>query len=370
MSKDRFKNEPPPGILTYHVLIKTAKRENKRYKKREEKRENKRVKGPFESNYNLHGAENEKAIFTSYVSNIEKDTCLPKSLREHIIIEYAATFVNLESDIVEFYLKLDNKLLMKFPFLHVDHPLHDYYQYVKLNTKKRMIDSYPNFVPAPLKELLQHVRKLEKEKISKNEIKTKMLKEKQIITLKDEKGKTKKQREREKEEESYANLFMKYMQSDEETDDKEEVKSASTQQIRPEDRQEMDDVIEKISKGEIGSTPRFVQILIQCIDKLKFLQYGSKEYAYFSQKFMEKRNASNNESLNITMRNMHHINCIKSADFLNLLCKPDERKESFESEAAGNTNAEENTDERGDVKMMQDYRRERAKLILHGFKKT
>ncbi|SCP05029.1 conserved Plasmodium protein, unknown function [Plasmodium ovale] len=370
MSKDRFKNEPPPGILTYHVLIKTAKRENKRYKKREEKRENKRVnyrkkknekfvKGPFESNYNLHGAENEKAIFTSYVSNIEKDTCLPKSLREHIIIEYAATFVNLESDIVEFYLKLDNKLLMKFPFLHVDHPLYDYYQYVKLNTKKRMIDSYPNFVPAPLKELLQHVRKLEKEKISKNEIKTKMLKEKQIITLKDEKGKTKKQREREKEEESYANLFMKYMQSDEETDDKEEVKSASTQQIRPEDRQEMDDVIEKISKGEIGSTPRFVQILIQCIDKLKFLQYGSKEYAYFSQKFMEKRNASNNESLNIT-----------SADFLNLLCKPDERKESFESEAAGNTNAEENTDERGDVKMMQDYRRERAKLILHGFKKT
>lgn len=129
-----------------------------------------------------------------------------------------------ESDIVEFYLKLDNDLLIKFPFLHVDHPLHEYYEYIKTNTKKRIVDVCPNAISEPLRDLLLYVQKLEKEKMIKHETKTKMLEEKQANALKEAKDKTRKTKQ--KGDQSYSSLFLKYMESDEESFEKDTTKTS------------------------------------------------------------------------------------------------------------------------------------------------
>ncbi|SCM22506.1 conserved Plasmodium protein, unknown function [Plasmodium chabaudi adami] len=199
MNDEYFNNEPPPGILNDF--------------------DNNEASSNY---YNL--SENERPIFSSYISSTEKLKYLPKTLREHIIIEYTATFAILESDIVEFYLKLDNDLLIKFPFLHVDHPLHEYYEYIKTNTKKRIVDVCPNAISEPLRDLLLYVQKLEKEKMIKHETKTKMLEEKQANALKEAKDKTRKTKQ--KGDQSYSSLFLKYMESDEESFEKDNTKNS------------------------------------------------------------------------------------------------------------------------------------------------
>ncbi|KEG02647.1 conserved Plasmodium protein, unknown function [Plasmodium vinckei vinckei] len=199
MNGEYFNNEPPPGILNDFNNNETSL-----------------------DYYNLR--ENERPMFSSYISSTEKLKYLPKTLREHIIIEYTATFAILESDIVEFYLKLDNDLLIKFPFLHVDHPLHEYYEYIKTNTKKRIVNVCPDVISEPLKDLLLYVQKLEKEKIVKNETKTKLLEEKQANALKEAKDKT--QKLKQKGDQSYSSLFLKYMESDEESFEKDNTKTS------------------------------------------------------------------------------------------------------------------------------------------------
>ncbi|KAI4837261.1 SURP domain-containing protein [Plasmodium brasilianum] len=335
MSKDCFNNEPPPDILNYLNHNETTK-----------------------ENYGLCYDKNEKEIFTSYLSDIKKNICLPKSLREQLIIEYTAVFANLESDIAEFYLKLDNELLIKFPFLLVDHPLHEYYQFVKLNAKERIIEKYPYFIPKPLRELFEYVHKLEITKIAKNETKTKMLKEKQKINIKDGNEKTKKQKEKqkekEKEDQSYSTLFMKYMQSDEESDEKKRDEEA----IRGEEISEVDDVLDKISSTKSESSILSMRLFIKCIEKLKYLQYGSKEYEYFSKKVLGNKNVSDSDLINVT-----------STDFLKLILTLDEQKITSCDIAPDIRGDENNSEDKDEFKMIQDYRRERAKMILHGFKK-
>ncbi|VWU50494.1 conserved protein, unknown function, partial [Hepatocystis sp. ex Piliocolobus tephrosceles] len=287
MKHNYFNNEPPPSNLN---LV------NK----------NDHVLG-FNNLLDNNG-DNKEEIFTSYIFNIKRDICLPKNLKEHIIIEYTATFVNLEGDVVEFYSKLDNDLLMQFPFLHVDHPLHEYYEYVKVNTKKRMINVCPNLIPTPLKKLLQYVYNLEQEKNFKNEIKTNILKEKQLTNLNATKEKTRKQKQKEKDKEneknqSYLSLFMKHMQSDEENDEEndeasDEVKEQNNDMlIKPE---EIDKLIEQISNESPDNSFSFIHLLVKCIDKIKYLQYGSMEYNYFRQKISKVLGDSDNEPSNVS----------------------------------------------------------------------
>lgn len=97
----------------------------------------------------------------------------------------------------------------------IDHPLHRYYEFVKLNTKKRLITKYPKIIPSPLKDLFQYVTDLENTKVINNEIKSKKLKEKQIEHVKNKKG-NKQILMKQKENQSYSSLFMRYMQSDDE----------------------------------------------------------------------------------------------------------------------------------------------------------
>ncbi|CRG93818.1 conserved Plasmodium protein, unknown function [Plasmodium gallinaceum] len=257
-----------------------------------------------------------------------------------------------ESDIVEFYLKLDNDLLIKFPFLHVDHPLHEYYQFIKLNTTKRIIKKYPNFIPRSLKNLFEFVVELENKKVTKNETTTKILKEKQMKNLKE-----KKKKKDEEKDQSYSTLFMKYMESDEESDKTiKEEKEEKEDLTNNENFKEVDDIVNKFPpKNE--SSNNYLQFLIRCIENLKYLQYGSKEYDYFTKKLLCSKSDSNFISRKIT-----------SIDFLTFIYKLDEYKINFEN-ICGNINEDEKVEEKDNLKMIQDYRRERAKLILHGFKK-
>ncbi|CRH00896.1 conserved Plasmodium protein, unknown function [Plasmodium relictum] len=329
MSKRNFSKEPPPEYLNYIYNNETIKENSHSFNEENEK---------------------EKEIFTYNLPDNKKDICLPKSLREHIVIEYTAIFVNLESDIVEFYLKLDNDLLIKFPFLHVDHPLHEYYEFIKLNTTKRIIKTYPNFIPSPLKSLFEFVVELENKKVTKNEATTKILKEKQLNNLKE-----KKKRKNEEKDQSYSTLFMKYMESDQESD--KTTKGNKEELTDSENFAEVDDLINKISTLKNESATLYIQFLIRCIENFKYLQYGSKEYEYFTKKILYNKNVSNDKSWKIN-----------PIDFLTFIFKLDEHKINFES-ISGDIKEDKKIEEKDNLKMIQDYRRERAKLILHGFKK-
>ncbi|KAF8821921.1 hypothetical protein IE077_000148 [Cardiosporidium cionae] len=74
---------------------------------------------------------------------------LPTHLKEQLVIEHTAQFVRREGDRVEFRLKLDDDLISQFPFLHVDHPLHPYYAYLK-RTGKMLYTLCPQRLPAAL----------------------------------------------------------------------------------------------------------------------------------------------------------------------------------------------------------------------------
>ncbi|ETW19575.1 hypothetical protein PFAG_01473 [Plasmodium falciparum Santa Lucia] len=269
-----------------------------------------------------------------------------------------------EGDIAEFYLKLDNDVLIKFPFLHVDHPLHRYYEFVKLNTKKRLITKYPKIIPSPLKDLFQYVTDLENTKVINNEIKSKKLKEKQIEHVKNKKG-NKQILMKQKENQSYSSLFMRYMQSDDEKsnstveNDKNEEHNEDT--LSNESMMEIDNIIKKLKDKKDKSSMQTARFYLQCIEKLKFLQYGTKQYKYFVQKLLYDQNRLNVNNSDI-----------KSTDFLEFLLKTDEHKKSLDNvineDIYEQQNSHETETERDDLQTMQDYRRERAKLILHGFK--
>ncbi|GAB67316.1 hypothetical protein PCYB_113360 [Plasmodium cynomolgi strain B] len=281
MKKRRyFTSEPPPDFLNYMNYAK----------------EKWHIR-PFCTSYNeqtqdtsnKNGSDcldpNEQDIFASYLPRNHQNVYFPKSLREHMIVEYTAMFANSEGDIAEFYLKLNNDVLINFPFLHVDHPLHRYYELVKENTKRRLIDDYPDSIPMALRGLFGHMRQLEKDKVTSNEAKANMLREKQKIRMKDANDMKVKLSEREKrkkkqtEDQSYSSLFMKYMESDDETGAK------NIEQEKPlgnEDLLEMDNLINQILNSKKELPIYFARFLMRCIEKLKYLQYGSKEYAYFS----------------------------------------------------------------------------------------
>lgn len=169
-----------------------------------------------------------------------------------------------EGDIAEFYLKLDNDVLINFPFLHVDHPLHRYYELVKENTNRRLIDDYPNSIPLALRGLFGHVRQLEKEKVSSNEAKANMLREKQKISMRDAKDMKAKLSEREKrkkkqtEDQSYSSLFMKYMESDDETEAK------NVQQEKPISNQDLLVMHTRSCRKEKKTPPRNIPTFLCC----------------------------------------------------------------------------------------------------------
>ncbi|CDO63426.1 conserved Plasmodium protein, unknown function [Plasmodium reichenowi] len=316
----------------------------------------------LEQQYNF--TDNEEEIFSSFFSDNKKNICLPKSLREHMLIEYTAMFVNIEGDIAEFYLKLDNDVLIKFPFLHVDHPLHRYYEFVKLNAKKRLITKYPKIIPSPLKDLFQYVTDLENTKDINNEIKSKKLKEKQIEHVKNKKG-NKQILMKQKDNQSYSSLFMRYMQSDDEksnsTIENDNNEEHNEDTLSNESMMEIDNIIKKLKDKKDKSSIQIARFYLQCIEKLKFLQYGTRQYKYFVQKLLCDQN-----TLNVNNSD------IKSTDFLEFLLKTDEHKKSLDNVINENIyeqqNSHETETERDDLQTMQDYRRERAKLILHGFK--
>ncbi|SOV21746.1 conserved Plasmodium protein, unknown function [Plasmodium sp. DRC-Itaito] len=308
--------------------------------------------------------DNEEEMFSSFFSDNKKNICLPKSLREHMIIEYTAIFVNIEGDIAEFYLKLNNDVLIKFPFLHVDHPLHNYYEFVKSNTNKRLIKKYPKIIPSPLKDLFQYVTDLENAKVVNNQIKSKKLKEKQMDNVKNKKEK-KQISMKQKENQSYSSLFMRYMQSDDENsnasveNDKNEQNDEDT--LSNENMMEIDNIIKKLKDKKDKSPIQTARFYLQCIEKFKYLQYGSKQYKYFVQKLLCDQNGLNVNNSDI-----------KSTDFLEFLLKTNEHKISLDNVINEDINEQPNNHdtetERDDLQTMQDYRRERAKLILHGFK--
>ncbi|SOV74780.1 conserved Plasmodium protein, unknown function [Plasmodium sp. gorilla clade G3] len=308
--------------------------------------------------------DNEEEMFSSFFSDNNKNICLPKSLREHMLIEYTAIFVNIEGDIAEFYLKLDNDVLIKFPFLHVDHPLHRYYEFVKLNTNKRLITKYPKIIPSPLKGLFQYVTDLENTKVINNEIKSKKLKEKQIDIAKNKKA-NKQISIKQKENQSYSSLFMRYMQSDDEnsnsTEENDKNEEHNEDTLSNESMMEIDNIVKKLKDKKDKSPIETARFYLQCIEKLKYLQYGSKQYKYFVQKLLCDQNRLNVNNSDI-----------KSTDFLEFLLKTDEHKISLDNVINEDINDEQNNHatetEKDDLQTMQDYRRERAKLILHGFK--
>ncbi|CAG9477860.1 conserved Plasmodium protein, unknown function [Plasmodium vivax] len=333
-----FTSEPPPDVLNYLNTKDTSNRNGS------------------------DGVDpNEQDIFASYLPRNNQNVCFPKSLREHMIVEYTAMFANSEGDIAEFYLKLDNDVLINFPFLHVDHPLHRYYELVKENTNRRLIDDYPNSIPLALRGLFGHVRQLEKEKVSSNEAKANMLREKQKISMRDAKDMKAKLSEREKrkkkqtEDQSYSSLFMKYMESDDETEAK------NVQQEKPisnQDLLEMDQLINQILHSKKELPIYFARLLMRCIEKLKYLQYGSKEYAYFSERIMPGKGSPKGAFPNVT-----------SADFLSLVFLLDEKNLAREKAPEGNTKEDPVVEEKDNIKTIQECRRERAKMILQEFKK-
>ncbi|CAA9989088.1 conserved Plasmodium protein, unknown function [Plasmodium knowlesi strain H] len=339
MKKRRyFTSEPPPDHLNY-VNTKDTSSEN----------------------CNDCLDQNEQDIFASYLPRVNQNIYFPKSLREHMIIEYTAMFANSEGDIAEFYLKLNNDVLINFPFLHVDHPLHGYYELVKENTKRRLIDDHPNSIPTVLHRLFRHVRKLEKDKVTSNEVKDNMLREKQKINIKDANdmkaklSEREKRKKKEREDQSYSSLFMKYMESDDETDVKEIEKEKP---IGTEDLLEMDNLINQIVHSKKELPIYFARLLMRCIEKLKYLQYGSKEYAYFSERIMPDENFHNGAFPNLT-----------SADFLSLLFLLDEKNLDRDKAPEGDTKEEPVAEGKDKIKTIQECRRERAKMILQEFKK-
>ncbi|EUD68555.1 hypothetical protein C922_00954 [Plasmodium inui San Antonio 1] len=304
---------------------------------------------------------NEQDIFASYLPRNHENVCFPKSLREHMIVEYTAMFANSEGDIAEFYLKLNNDILINFPFLHVDHPLHRYYELVKKNTKRRLIDDYPDSIPMALRGLFGHVRQLEKDKVTSNEVKDNMLREKQKISINDANEMKLRLSEREKrkrkqtEDQSYSSLFMKYMESDDET----EVENIGQEKpLGDQDLLEIDNLINQILHSKKELSIYFARLLMRCIEKLKYLQYGCKEYAYFSERIMHAEDSPKGPFPNVT-----------SADFLSLVFLLDEKNLPQEKSSEGNTKEEPVLEEKGDTKTIQECRRERAKMMLQEFEK-
>ncbi|KJP88150.1 hypothetical protein AK88_02267 [Plasmodium fragile] len=338
MKKRRyFTTEPPPDALNYL-----------------------NTKDTSNTNGDDYVDPNEQDIFASYLPRNNQNIYFPKSLREHMIIEYTAMFANSDGDIAEFYLKLNNDVLINFPFLHVDHPLHRYYELVKENTNRRLIDDYPNSIPMALRDLFAHMRHVEKDKVTSNEVKDNMLREKQKISMKDANDNKVKLAEREKrkkkqtEDQSYSSLFMKYMESDEETEAK------NIEQEKPignEDLLEMDNLINQILHSKKELPIYFARLLMRCIQKLKYLQYGSKEYAYFSERIIPGDCSTKGSFPTVT-----------SADFLSLVFLMDEMNLAHEKATEGNTK-EEPVTEAKDTKTIQDCRRNRAKMILQELKK-
>ncbi|ANQ09360.1 Uncharacterized protein PCOAH_00034400 [Plasmodium coatneyi] len=308
-----FTSEPPPDDLNY---LNTKDTSNK--------------------NDNDCLDPNEQDIFASYLPRVNQNIYFPKSLREHMIVEYTAMFANSEGDIAEFYLKLNNDVLIKFPFLHVDHPLHRYYELVKENTNRRLIDDHPNSIPMALRGLFTHMRQLEKDKVTSNEVKDNMLREKQKISIKDAND-------------------MKYMESDDETEEKNIVQEKP---IGDEDLLQMDNLINQILHSKKELPIYFARLLMRCIEKLKYLQYGSKEYAYFSERIMPGEGSPNGAFPNVT-----------SADFQSLVFLLDEMNLARENAPEGNAKEESVVEEKDNIKTIQECRRERAKMILQEFKK-
>ncbi|GAW81788.1 hypothetical protein, conserved [Plasmodium gonderi] len=339
--KNYFSSEPPVNILNYLNNDDIRKQ-----------------------NWDEVLSENEKEIFTSYIPRNQENISLPKSLHEHVIIEYTAMFANWEGDIVEFYLKLNNDILIEFPFLHVDHPLHAYYQLVKENTRNRITDKYENLIPAPLRGLFEYVRQMENAKVTNNEIKAKLLREKQQISMKDANEKKIKQLEMEKqkkkqtEDQSYSTLFMQYMESDEDVKENPADVEEKPAEVKENPADEMKNLICKILNSKKEFPIYLAKCFLHCIEKLKYLQYGSKEYSYFYEQIMLGSSFPYGHPTNVT-----------SADFLNLIFLLDEKKSVNSNAPTGRTNEDHAAEKKDNVKMIQDCRRERAKMILHGFKK-
>ncbi|PFH37292.1 hypothetical protein BESB_037500 [Besnoitia besnoiti] len=74
---------------------------------------------------------------------------LPRTLKEHLVIECTAHFVRTEGSRMEFRLKLDPAASAQLRFLHVDHPLHPYYAYLR-QTGEALLLHAPSLLPPKL----------------------------------------------------------------------------------------------------------------------------------------------------------------------------------------------------------------------------
>ncbi|CBZ53776.1 putative splicing factor, arginine/serine-rich 8 [Neospora caninum Liverpool] len=74
---------------------------------------------------------------------------LPRSLKEHLVIERTAHFVRTEGSRMEFRLKLDAATSSQLCFLSVDHPLHPYYAYLR-QTGEALLLHAPGRLPPKL----------------------------------------------------------------------------------------------------------------------------------------------------------------------------------------------------------------------------
>lgn len=258
-------------------------------------------------------------------------------------------FVNLEGDIAEFHLKLNNELLLRFPFLHVEHPLHEFYEFLKKHPENRMVRKFPNVIPPPLKDLFMQLWELENKKISSDQISTYMLKEKQILQMKEK-------QEAKSKDQSYSSLFKKYLESDEESE-----KSVSYQKNESieNDLEEVNKCVKRIVKLPNRNTAiSYLLFLINQIENIKWLQFGSKEYRYFKNKILEKNNINDE---------------IKSLDIESFFSILDDHNINFESifqkEPKGEKSRQQKQEEKNELEIKLLQRRERLKEMLQRSKK-